>query len=248
MDKRSLWLRLKNYNFDHLVPVGLWEQIQAKFGNGNASTKAFAAKLARKAGWSNTFALRAVHEYKKFVYLGVVSDFVVTPPQVIDQVWHQHILFSKAYRSFCHEVIQYDFDHHPELVTLEEQTGTFQAQYLDTLELYRNEFGIDPPADIWGIPKFDEKTIRPTRHASRKKESVSVGPDGGSFSDGPLYQSFDPANDGSFSAFLGFEGGDGGGGGASGSWGDSDGGSNGDSSGGDSGSCSSCSSGCGGGD
>ena len=242
MNKRDLWLRLRNYHFDHLAPVGLWEQLQAKFGNGNASEKAFAHKLAHKLGWSKAFALNAVHEYKKFVYLGVVSDFVVTPSQVIDQVWHQHILFSRAYRHFCQEVIQYHFDHNPELVALEDQTGVFHAQYLDTLELYRNEFGIDPPAAIWGAPKFDERAVPATIYRSKKKESMTVGADGGSYSDTPLYQSFDPVSDGSFSGFLGFEGGDGGGGGANGSWGEGDG--SGDSS--DGGSCSSCSSGCGG--
>ena len=27
--------------------------------------------------------------------------FGVTPSKVIDQVWHEHILFSRAYRDFC---------------------------------------------------------------------------------------------------------------------------------------------------
>lgn len=239
MNKRELWLRLKNYHFDHMVPAGLWEQLQARFGARDTSTKAFAHKLARKLGWSNAFALKAVQEYKKFVYLGVVSDFVVTPPQVIDQVWHQHLLFSKAYRSFCHEVIHYDFDHNPELISLDEQTDTFHAQYIDTLELYRTEFGIDPPAAIWGAPKFDNQLVlNAANYRSKKKERMSSD-GGGSFSGDPLYRSFDPVTDGSFFGFLGFDGGDGGGAGAGGNWSDSG------DSGGDS-SCSSCSSGCGG--
>ena len=249
MNKRQLWLRLKNYHFDHLAPTTLWESLQAKFGGPDASTKAFAQKLARKLGWSQSFALRAIHEYRKFVYLGVVSDFVVTPSEPIDQVWHQHILFSRAYRNFCQEVIQYDFDHNPELLPADDQTGIFHAQYLDTLELYREEFGIDPPADIWGTPKFDAMA-RYNGYRSRKKANTALlldgNIDGNSSHDGPLYQSFDAHTDGSFAEFVGFEGGDGGGAGSSGSWSDGDGGS--DGSGGDSGSCSSCSSGCGGGD
>ena len=242
MTKRELWLRLKHYQFDHIVPTGLWEQLQARFGGRDASTKAFAHKIARKLGWSNAFALRAVYEYKKFVYLGVVSDFVVTPPQVIDQVWHQHLLFSRAYRAFCRDVIQYDFDHTPELVSIEEQTGAFQAQYMDTLELYRTEFGIDPPPAIWGAPKFDNQPVlNAAGYRSKKKEGMSS--DGGaSYSGDPLYRSFDPVTDGSFYGFLGFDGGDGAGAGAGGDWGEGDS----SDSGGDA-SCSSCSSGCGGG-
>lgn len=241
MDKRKLWLRLKDYHFDHMVPASLWEQIQARFGARDASTKAFAYKVARKTGWSHAFALKAVHEYKKFVYLGVVSDFVVTPSQVIDQVWHQHILFSKAYRSFCQDVIRYDFDHNPELIAMDDQTGAFQAQYLDTLELYRTEFGVDPPADIWGAPKFDNRLVLSAAgYHSKRKEKAAAGVDV-SYSDDPLYRSFDPVTDGSFYGFLGFGDGDGGGAGAGGDWGDGDS----SDSGGDS-SCSSCSSGCGG--
>jgi len=249
MNKKELWLRLKSYHFDDLVPASLWDHIQGKFGGTNASTKAFANKLARKLGWSYAFSLRAIHEYKKFVYLGVTSDFVVTPSQVIDQVWHQHLLFSKAYRKFCQEVIEYNFDHSPELVFADDQTGVYNAQYLDTLELYEKEFGMGLPSDIWGEPKFVERGKTAYSYRSRKKTTVIADGDGRSgtyYSDTPLCDFFDTSNGESFAEFGGFEGGDSGGGGAGGSWGDGD--SSSDSSGSDSGSCSSCSSGCGGGD
>lgn len=246
MNKKELWLRLCNYHFDHLVPASMWDQVLSRFGGTNASTKAFAHKLSVKLGWNDRFALKAVLEYKKFVYLGVVSDFVVTPSEIIDQVWHQHILFSKAYRSFCQEVIEYDFDHSPELIPLLNQTGTYNAQYLDTLDLYRKEFDIEPPAAIWGTPKFDENNVPANGYRSKKKEKVLESSDGGSytyFDSTPLHQSFEAGE--SFSDFEGYGGGDFGGAGAGGDWGDSSS----DSSGSDSGSsCSSCSSGCGGGD
>lgn len=244
MNKKELWLRLHAYHFDHLVTPNVWEQIRAKFGGADASTKAFAHKLAVKLGWDGHFASRAVLEYKRFIYLGVVSDFVVTPSAIIDQVWHQHILFSKAYRSFCDEVIEYEFDHNPELLSMYDQTGTFGAQYLDTLALYKKEFGFEAPAAIWGTPKFDEQALPATTYRSKKKVSVPAGDDSGYYSDGPLCESFDTDSGSTFSDFGGFESGDGGGGGSGGSW--SDGDSGGDSSDGDGGSCSSCSSGCGG--
>ncbi len=247
LNKKQLWLRLHNYHFNELVPPKLWDKVTATFGGADASTKAFAHKLAIKLGWKAPFAQWAVLEYKRFVYLGVVSDFVVTPPDVIDQVWHQHILFSKAYRSFCTGVIEYEFDHTPELLASGKQTGTFSAQYLDTLALYKKEFGVDAPAPIWGTPKFDEQGLALANYKSKKKETVLSSGDGGGryYSEVALYQNFDIQNGESFSDFGG---GDFGAAGAGGSW---DGGSDSssDSSGSDSGSsCSSCSSGCGGGD
>ena len=116
LDKKALWLRLKAYEFDHLVPPSLWQQVVEAFGGADAATKAFADKLARKLGWSTPFALKAVAEYRKFVYLGMVSDFPVTPSKVIDQVWHEHQLFTQGYRRFCSEILGRHFDHHPELM------------------------------------------------------------------------------------------------------------------------------------
>ena len=34
-------------------------------------------------------SLRAIKEYKKFIYLGAAGDFIVTPSKIIDQVWHE---------------------------------------------------------------------------------------------------------------------------------------------------------------
>ena len=141
MKKKELWLRLKNYQFDHIVPANMWANITEIFGGTNASTKAFADKIARKHNLKHHFALKAVSEYKKFVYLGIVSDFNVTPSKIIDIVWHEHLLFSNAYREFCNTIIEYTFDHNPELIPMTDQTGQFSAQYKDTLDLYKIEIG-----------------------------------------------------------------------------------------------------------
>ena len=113
MNKKDLWLRLKAYHFNHLVPPHLWQRVAETFGGEDSSTKAFAGKIARKLEWNSRFALRAIKEYKKFIYLGAVSDFVVTPSKIIDQVWHEHVLFTRAYRDFCTDVLGFSFDHNP---------------------------------------------------------------------------------------------------------------------------------------
>lgn len=247
MHKKERWLRIKNYHFENLVASNIWHKISELFDGHDASTKAFASKIARKHKWHNRFALAAIGEYKKFVYLGIISDFQVTPSKVIDQVWHEHVLFSKAYREFCEEVIQYPFDHHPELMPNDAMTGIFYAQYLDTIELYKKEFGIDPPEQVWAIPKFETDPSLLHRYQSQKKKEYAGSSDSIYLYDSiPLVTYFNSELQIQGSAdFPEFNDGDFGGGGAGDSWG-SDGSDAGSSSGSDS-SGSSCSSGCSGG-
>lgn len=232
MNKKELWLSIANYHFDHLVPTSLWDEIVAKFGGQSPFTKAFADKLSRKLNWDKNFAMKAIGEYKKFVYLGVISNFSVTPSKIIDQVWHEHILFSAGYRKFCKDVIQYDFDHNPELVALNSQSEAFKSQYFHTIELYKKEFGFTAPYEIWGATKFKGKLKKP-----KERE------------DNFYYSSDYSGNDSLVSMFHSdhssapaeFGGGDFGGAGAGASW------DFGGDSGGSSDSGSSCSSSCGGG-
>ena len=251
--KKDLWLRLKRYHFDNLVPPHLMDHVTAAFGGSDPSTKAFASKLARKLGWKNAFALRAIEEYRKFVYLGIVSDFAVTPPKVIDQVWHEHLLFSRAYREFCATVLRREFDHNPELVPTDAQRGVFSAQYEATLKLYAKEFNVKPPADIWGTPKFPLELVPKTKKKPKKKDDGYDAGTSGDGGDAPLFVLFDGSDGyGSADGMSEFGGGGGfmGGGGGD-SWGSDSSSDGGDSGGGDGGGGdgggSGCSSGCGGG-
>ena len=253
--KKELWLRLKEYHFDHLVPANFWQHVTKAFAGPDAPTKAFANKLARKLGWTTEFALRAIDEYKKFVYLGMVSDFNVTPSKIVDHVWHEHQLFTQAYRNFCGEVLGRHFDHNPELIPIDDQTGVFQAQYLATLALYKREFNNEPPDDIWGIPKFKPRAIKKDHYKPRNKRTSDSIPGACEGADTPLYMFFEEGADShSHSVFDGFAGGRSGGAGADASWAntadhhadsvaDSGGLGPGTDSGNDGG--SSCSSGCG---
>jgi hypothetical protein len=254
MNKKELWLKLRAYHFEHLIPTHLWDHIAAQFGGSNAFTKAFASKIAKKHDWDTDYAIKVIVEYKKFIYLGIVSDFQVTPSKFIDVVWHEHILFSKGYREFCSEIINYTFDHSPELMPIQDQTGEFSAQYADTIKLYITEFGTEPPEDIWDTTKYDKTKIADSPYTSRKKrfDSGSSSYDSNTYySDGPLCTNFDGSAGDSIDG-----GGDFSGGGAGGDWSDGDsatGDSGSDSSGdgggdGGSGCSSSCGGGCGGGD
>ncbi len=221
--KRALWECIHSYDFSDLVPANLRERVAGLFGGTNATTHAFANKIATKLGWQLDYALRAVVEYKKFVYLGVVSPNEVTPSVVIDKVWHEHQLFTAGYRSFCADVLGRNFDHSPELIPMEEQTNVFSAQYLDTLERYRQEFGVEPPEDIWGRPKFSvaklDYSYEPTKKRRSSDESRAL------YDDTPLISLYASPVDAGIhdthpAGFDGFNGGHSGGAGAGASWSD----------------------------
>ena len=251
MTKKELWLQIKNYHFENLVHPSLWDNITTTFTGKNPFTQAFANKINSKHNFTKyATVLRAIGEYKKFVYLGVLSDCHVTPSKIIDIIWHEHLLFSSGYRNFCNEIIEYDFDHHPELLPIDAQTETYNAQYEYTLKLYRSEFGIEPPTDIWGETKYENDELSQTAFKPKKKpNNDSSGGVNDYNSDIPLVVSFSDEINNDSTEFGEFGGGDADGGGASGEWGNNDTDTS-DSSDADGGSdCGGgCSSGCGGGD
>lgn len=236
MQKKLVWKRIRSYHFDNLVPAHLTERVVALFGGTDASTHAFAAKLALKLRWTTGFALRAIAEYRKFVFLGISSDDAVTPPRILDQVWHEHQLFTRGYREFCRDVLGRHFDHAPELIPSAAQTAQFSAQYNATLERYRREFNMAPPPEIWGTPKFNPDTVAtagvPPKRKRRDDEGAMSAATHADDST-PLYLLFDAPDDGGHHSSLPEFGGGGGfsGGGGTSSWGGAD--SPGDSTSGD---------------
>lgn len=218
--KKQLWIRLRRYRFENLVPPTLVDRIKSVFGDNDAFTRAFATKIAQKHNWSSEFAFLAIREYKKFVYLGTISHYDVTPSRVIDVVWHEHQLFTRGYREFCQTVLGKHFDHDPELIPFSEQAEQFSAQYLKTLAFYQHEFGTTPPAEIWGRPKFNQASIKGTVEKPEKKrvDSSQSSSDG----DTPLFTMFTSGPDVNYApipvTFTSGQGGDFGGGGGGGTW------------------------------
>ena len=252
MTKKELWLQIKNYHFENLVHPSIWDNISSKFCGKNPFTKAFVNKINDKHKFKDyKLVLRAIGEYKKFVYLGVVSDCIVTPSKIIDTIWHEHLLFTSGYRNFCKDIISYNFDHNPQLLQIEVQTKVYNAQYEYTLKLYQTEFGIKPPAQFWGETKYKNDELSQTAIEPKKKSQQKNADANNSDyeNDMPLVNFFYYEIAETPEDFGEFGGGDGSGGGASGEWGNDDDSSTENSDSTDGGSdAGGCSSGCGGGD
>ncbi|MBC8756121.1 hypothetical protein H2O64_15705 [Kordia sp. YSTF-M3] len=127
----KLWNKIRNFEIDDI-----------------SSSFTFTDRIARENGWSLEYSLRAVLEYKKFLFLIVISDFPQTPSDQIDQVWHLHLLYTKSYWiDFCQNTIQKSIHHGPTKGV--EEKSLFKEQYLKTLEFYESIFSKQPPKDIW---------------------------------------------------------------------------------------------------
>lgn len=120
----------------------------------------FLDRLSRENNWSRSFCLRAIAEYRRFLYLSQISTSPVTPSYVVDQVWHLHLLYTRSYwYSLCQPILGRPLHHGPTAGGAEEDEK-FTNWYDVTLTLYRSEFGAAPPSDIWPERFSPEKPVR----------------------------------------------------------------------------------------
>src|SRR6185369_5745851 len=79
----------------------LWEKIAAFDLDDPISEYGFSTRLAAENFWTQDFTRKAILEYKKFMYLAGTSSFMVSPSEIVDTVWHQHLIFTKSYADLC---------------------------------------------------------------------------------------------------------------------------------------------------
>jgi hypothetical protein len=97
-------------------------------------------------------AERGIEEYKKFFALIATNPKVaLTPSYIVDEVWHNHILDTKAYMSDCDKFLGKYLHHNPGFASSAEEHKVFDNQYVMTMKLYRSQFG-DPPVYFWPDP------------------------------------------------------------------------------------------------
>ncbi|MGB1041308.1 MAG: glycine-rich domain-containing protein [Flavobacteriales bacterium] len=140
----------------------IWQKIQEFEIDDLDSSFTFTDRLSRENDWSTEYSIRSIEEYKKFIFLVVISNQPCTPSDQIDQVWHLHLLYTQSYWiDLCKNTIDMDIHHGPTKGS--EQRGSFKEQYTKTLELYESLFGEKAPNDIWIDLDQRFKEIRFTR-------------------------------------------------------------------------------------
>lgn len=127
----------------------LWNKISDFQIDDSSSSFTLTQRLARENGWSIDYATRVVGEYKKFLYLAMISKTSVTPSDEVDQAWHLHMLYTESYwDELCGKVLGKEIGHGPTKGGNSERVK-YNDQYNRTLALYSSEFGFDAPIDIW---------------------------------------------------------------------------------------------------
>jgi hypothetical protein len=113
----------------------LWNEILNFEIDNPESTFTFTDRLCRENNWSMEYSLRAVLEYKKFMFLICISTNPQTPSDQVDQVWHLHLIYTQSYwLEFCTKVLKKEIHHGPTKGV--EERSLFKDLYSSTLELY----------------------------------------------------------------------------------------------------------------
>ena len=128
----------------------LWEKISNFSLDNPEASFSFTDRLARENGWSIEFSKRVVDEYKKFIYMSVVSGKALTPSDEVDQAWHLHLVYSYSYWvEMCENTLGGFRLHHGPTKGGMTEKKRYDDQYSQTLEFYQNEFGYEAPRDVW---------------------------------------------------------------------------------------------------
>lgn len=133
----------------------------------------FTLQLMKEEGWNYTYSVRVVAEYRRFLYLAALGE--ASPPPDVDAAWHLHLTYTRAYRTgLCERTLGRVLDHNP--ATDPADTLRYKAVYAETRSRYRDEFGCEPPADIWPDPAAPARGTHPlAESATRVTMIVAVG-------------------------------------------------------------------------
>jgi hypothetical protein len=124
----------------------LWEQVLQFDFDIPFSEYGFSTRLANENKWTKSFTSLAIVEYKKFMYLAATSGYMVSPSEIVDIVWHQHLIFSQSYQDFC-VLLGKQIQHIPSTHSKHE-ADKFKEASERTQKLYVANFG-EQPKSIW---------------------------------------------------------------------------------------------------
>jgi hypothetical protein len=149
--RQELWRRIERHDFEPDSPLN------------------FTRRPARDHGWSLEEARAAVDAYRRFCFLAIVSPTPVTPSEIVDEVWHQHLIYSRDYWvTWCGERLQEPLHHDPTPGGHEAQM-TYRRQYAETLALHERFFG-PPSPQLW--PATHLRFGRPRYHVTDRARSI----------------------------------------------------------------------------
>ena len=112
-----------------------------------------AARCQRTLGLDATKIQEGMTAYKQFMVLKAVSkDFdamKLSPPPLVDEIWHEHILDTRGYRAFCDAAFKQFVDHDPDGVL---DCGARRVRRAATFHYLKLCFKDEYNMEIWNYP------------------------------------------------------------------------------------------------
>lgn len=89
-------------------------------------------------------------EYRKFLALHLAHPGAdIVPCKLVDEIWHQHILDTRAYADDCQALFGEFLHHYPYFgMNGPDDARALNDAYVSTIACYRAAFG-EPPANTW---------------------------------------------------------------------------------------------------
>lgn len=112
-------------------------------------------RIAKLYHRTDTDAERMVREAKRMLFLSVVSKEPIAPSNIVDEAWHEMLMFTRFYQEFA-KLIEGFIHHDPtDPANSTNVPGTTEPVlddtfvYRKTKENYRRFFGEDPDPRFW---------------------------------------------------------------------------------------------------
>lgn len=116
----------------------------------NYDHPALKERMVVKVGWTPEFTDELFGEMKKFLYLCATNDGSMAPPEDIDEIWHNFILFTGDYADYCKSKVGFFLHHQP--LTQAQRASSDGSMVRNTLEAAERTFG--PLSEHWEFMKI----------------------------------------------------------------------------------------------
>ena len=111
------------------------------------------SRLQRKLGISAAEAFKRVRAYTQFLALKAASLDIdatkLSPPELVDSVWHEHVLDTKHYAPACLSAFGHPIHHDP---NGDADVGQRARRRAATLVVLKKVYGDDYDKGIWAFP------------------------------------------------------------------------------------------------
>ena len=121
-----------------ILNIEKWREIDDFQFEKSPQEYGFVTRLAYENGWTEFFTKQAISEYKKFMYLVSTTSEMLSPSEIVDIVWHQHLIYSESYKNFC-TLLGKDVKHIPSTHHADEKI-LFNDAFVRTEKLYKENF------------------------------------------------------------------------------------------------------------